>query len=167
MAVHRPLPFPSAVEATTKPTIKPYRPKASAKIRIRIMPTKRRGCWAFARTPASPTMPMARRVARVGGVGGRLHLAVDDDRRDEAVDAEHAGHDHWNDGAHDHVRPHHTHRGDPRSGLGRAVGRTEVREDDRGGHPHEAEEGGGRVARRHGSEARPRGTKSWWSHDRP
>ena len=33
--------------------------RASAKIRMRIMPTKSRGCWAFARTPASPTMPMA------------------------------------------------------------------------------------------------------------
>merc|ERR1719193_336210 len=42
---HRLLPLPSAVDATT-------------------MPTKRRGCCAFARTPASPTMPMARPAAR-------------------------------------------------------------------------------------------------------
>merc|ERR1719465_338567 len=44
--------------------MRPYRPRASAKIKMRIMPTKRRGCWALARTPASPTMPMARPAAR-------------------------------------------------------------------------------------------------------
>ena len=45
-------------------TMRPYRPRTSAKIRIRIMPTKSRGCWAVPRTPASPTMPMAKPAAR-------------------------------------------------------------------------------------------------------
>ena len=41
------------------PTIRPYKAKASAKMRMRIIPTKSLGCWAFALTPASPTIPMA------------------------------------------------------------------------------------------------------------
>ena len=45
-------------------TMRPYRPRTSAKMRIRIMPTKSLGCWAVPRTPASPTMPMAYPAAR-------------------------------------------------------------------------------------------------------
>ena len=37
----------------------PYKPKASAKMRIRIIPTKIASCCAFALTPASPTIPIA------------------------------------------------------------------------------------------------------------
>ena len=44
-------------------TIRPYNPSTSAKIRIRIMPTKRRGCCAVPLTPASPTTPMAKPAA--------------------------------------------------------------------------------------------------------
>ncbi len=44
-------------------TIRPYRPKASAKMRIRIIPTKICSCWALALTPASPTIPIARPAA--------------------------------------------------------------------------------------------------------
>merc|ERR1711976_583699 len=55
--VHKP--FLSELDATTKPTISPYRPRASAKIRIKIMPTNNLGVCALARTPASPTMPIA------------------------------------------------------------------------------------------------------------
>jgi len=44
-------------------TIKPYNPSTSAKIRIRIMPTKSRGCCAVPLTPASPTTPMAKPAA--------------------------------------------------------------------------------------------------------
>merc|ERR1719218_519600 len=44
--------------------MRPYRPRASAKIKMRIMPTKSLGCCTLARTPASPTMPMARPAAR-------------------------------------------------------------------------------------------------------
>ena len=47
-----------------KATISPYRPSTSAKIKIRIMPTKSRGCCAVPRTPASPTTPMANPAAR-------------------------------------------------------------------------------------------------------
>jgi len=42
-----------------RPTIRPYRPRASAKIRISTMPTYSFDCCADARTPASPTMPIA------------------------------------------------------------------------------------------------------------
>ncbi len=40
-------------------TINPYKAKASPKINIRIIPTKILSCWAFALTPASPTIPIA------------------------------------------------------------------------------------------------------------
>lgn len=46
-------------------TIKPYNPNASAKIKIRIIPTKILSYYAFARTPASPTIPIARPAAYV------------------------------------------------------------------------------------------------------
>jgi hypothetical protein len=39
-------------------------PRTSAKMRIRIIPTKSLGCWAVPRTPASPTIPMAKPAAR-------------------------------------------------------------------------------------------------------
>lgn len=45
-------------------TIRPYKPSTSAKIRIRIMPTKSRGCCAVPLTPASPTTPMAKPAAK-------------------------------------------------------------------------------------------------------
>lgn len=45
-------------------TISPYSARASPKIRIRIIPTKILSCWAFARTPASPTIPIASPAAK-------------------------------------------------------------------------------------------------------
>lgn len=39
-------------------TISPYSASAYPKIRIRIRPTKMRSCWALARMPASPTIPI-------------------------------------------------------------------------------------------------------------
>lgn len=47
-----------------RPTMRPYSPKTSAKIKIRIMPTNNLGCCAVPRTPASPTMPMAKPAAK-------------------------------------------------------------------------------------------------------
>ena len=44
----------------TRATIRPYKPKASAKIKIRMYPTYSFGWRPTARTPASPTMPIAR-----------------------------------------------------------------------------------------------------------
>lgn len=44
--------------------MRPYRPNTSAKIRIKIIPTNNLGCWAVPRTPASPTMPMAKPAAK-------------------------------------------------------------------------------------------------------
>mmetsp|Transcript_21718 Transcript_21718/g.57972 ORF Transcript_21718/g.57972 Transcript_21718/m.57972 type:complete len:262 (+) Transcript_21718:224-1009(+) len=104
------------------------------------------------------------RVSEVGGVPGRgRHLAVDDDGGDQAVNAEDAGHDHGDDGAHHQVRAHDAHGGDAHARLRGAVGRAEVREDDGGCHPHEAEEGGRRVARLdHGSSAAMPGLSAGW-----
>ncbi len=39
--------------------MRPYRPRASAKMRMRIMPTKSFSCCPMAFTPASPTIPIA------------------------------------------------------------------------------------------------------------
>eukprot|EP00962_Isochrysis_galbana_P052314 scaffold23726_cov130-Isochrysis_galbana.AAC.1 len=47
-----------------RPTMRPYRPRASAKMRMSTMPTYNLACWALARTPASPTMPIAMPAAR-------------------------------------------------------------------------------------------------------
>lgn len=52
------------LEKRSSETMRPYRPSTSAKIRMRIMPTNRRGCCAAPRTPASPTMPIAKPAAR-------------------------------------------------------------------------------------------------------
>lgn len=43
--------------------ISPYKPKASANIRIRIIPTNILGSTAFALTPVSPTTPIAKPAA--------------------------------------------------------------------------------------------------------
>lgn len=45
-------------------TIRPYKPNTSAKIRIKIIPTNKRGCCAVPRTPASPTIPIANPAAK-------------------------------------------------------------------------------------------------------
>ena len=44
-------------------TIKPYKARAYPKINIKIIPTKILSCWAFALTPASPTIPIANPAA--------------------------------------------------------------------------------------------------------
>lgn len=44
-------------------TIRPYKARASPKINIKIIPTKILSCCAFALTPASPTIPIARPAA--------------------------------------------------------------------------------------------------------
>ena len=49
----------SSILLVTSRTGRNYEPKTSAKMRIRIIPTKRRGCCAVPRTPASPTIPIA------------------------------------------------------------------------------------------------------------
>lgn len=45
--------------------MRPYRPRASAKIRIKIIPTNILDSIAFALTPESPTMPIASPAAYV------------------------------------------------------------------------------------------------------
>ena len=44
-------------------TMSPYRPSASPKMRIRIIPTNMRSYCALALTPASPTTPIAKPAA--------------------------------------------------------------------------------------------------------
>jgi len=44
-------------------TMRPYKAKASPKIKIKIIPTKILSCCALALTPASPTIPMANPAA--------------------------------------------------------------------------------------------------------
>ena len=44
-------------------TINPNKPIASAKIKMRIMPTNSFGSTAFMRTPISPTTPIAKPAA--------------------------------------------------------------------------------------------------------
>jgi hypothetical protein len=44
-------------------TIKPYKPKTSANIKISTMPTKSLGCCAIPLTPASPTIPIEKPAA--------------------------------------------------------------------------------------------------------
>ena len=39
--------------------MRPYNPIASAKIRVKIIPTKTWSVWAYALTPASPATPIA------------------------------------------------------------------------------------------------------------
>lgn len=58
-----------AFEFMSRATMSPYRPRTSAKMRMRIMPTKSLGCWAVPRTPASPTMPIANLVFFVRQIG--------------------------------------------------------------------------------------------------
>ena len=52
------------LEDKIRDTIRPYKAKASPKIKIKIIPTKILSCWAFARTPASPTIPIANPAAK-------------------------------------------------------------------------------------------------------
>lgn len=44
--------------------MRPYKAKASPKIKINIIPTNILSCCAFALTPASPTIPIAKPAAR-------------------------------------------------------------------------------------------------------
>ena len=46
------------------PTMSPYSASASEKMKMSRMPVNSLGCCAFARTPASPVMPMAMPAAR-------------------------------------------------------------------------------------------------------
>lgn len=50
-------------EEMVKLTIRPYKPSASANTRISMMDANSFGCWLMARTPASPTTPIARPAA--------------------------------------------------------------------------------------------------------
>lgn len=44
--------------------MRPYKAKASPKIKINIIPTNILSCCAFALTPASPTIPIAKPAAK-------------------------------------------------------------------------------------------------------
>lgn len=57
------LSFSQPCDVKISETIKPYKAKAYPKINIKIIPTKILSCCAFALTPASPTIPIARPAA--------------------------------------------------------------------------------------------------------
>ncbi len=50
--------------ATRRLIMNPYNATASAKIKIKIIPINILSCWALARTPASPTIPIANPAAK-------------------------------------------------------------------------------------------------------
>merc|ERR1719265_1417937 len=78
-------------------------------------------------------------------MAGLVHLSVDDDSCDQAVNTKHTSHDNWDDGAHDHVRTHDAHRGDANSRLCCSVRCAKVCKHHRRGDAHEAEEDRRRV----------------------
>merc|ERR1719506_779835 len=97
---------------------------------------------------ASTKMGVAR-VCRV--LGGWVDVAVDDDGCDETIDTQDTGHDNWDDGAHHHVWPHHTHGHDADTRLRCAVGCAQVSEDDCRRQTHEAKECRGWITHCHSS----------------
>lgn len=137
----------------------PYRAKASPKMRIRIIPTKILSCWAFALTPASPTIPIAKPAALMNiflprswshstvlrpnerkliyqsirlqwlSRGGVTSLD-DDDGDDHAVDTQDTGHDHGNNWFHDQFGLEDTHRADSNAGFCAPISSSKISEDE-------------------------------------
>jgi hypothetical protein len=70
--------------------------------------------------------PLCRQRVDRGGHGGPWPLTVcgNDNRNDEAVDAQHTRHDHGHDGLHDQLRPHDAHGSDAHARLGGSIGGT-------------------------------------------
>ena len=143
-------------------TIRPYKAKASPKMRIKIIPTNIFSCWAFARTPASPTMPIDNPAAFITTIvpanwsrstirmpNGhkricrckclRLHqqkcTSLDNnDSHDHTIDTQDTGHDNGDDWLHDELWLEDTHGANSDSGFGWSVGSSQVCEDECGGN---------------------------------
>ena len=137
-------------------TIKPYRAKASPKISIRIKPTNKRYCWAFALIPASPTFPIEYPAAWVDKSVrcswirkldlkpcGNSHFSwdshhlawldwsidtslTDDDSDNHAVDTQDTGHDDRNEWFHDNSWPPDRDATDASSCFCSSIGSSEV-----------------------------------------
>ena len=146
----------------------PYRPSASAKIKISIMPVKSLSCCEFALMPAEAQTTcisddadreasgQTRESAAQAGAEVRVgleelvvvlvHVSQDDDRHDQTVQTQDTGQDDWNDGLDDEVRSEDGDRADAEAGLGGSVGASEVwsrsltREYKSCGDAHESEE---------------------------
>ena len=138
-------------------TINPYKAKASPKIRIKIIPTKILSCWAFARTPASPTMPIDKPAALINilvpvnwshskGLRPNGHNPIarckghqlnkqectsldNDDSNDHAVDTQDTCHDDRYNWLHDEFWLEDSHGTDADSGLSWSVSSSKVGED--------------------------------------
>lgn len=141
-----------------KDTISPYNAKASPKMRIRIIPTKILSCWAFARTPASPTIPIDNPAAwivnllpvnwihnkvlmqdvhrltcqcRCRRLCYRKNTSLDnDDSNDHTIDTQDTCHDDRNHRFHDEIGFEDTHRTDANSCFSWPIGSSEVSEDE-------------------------------------
>jgi len=138
-------------------TMSPYNARASPKISIRIIPTKILSCWAFARTPASPTIPIANPAAwiklllRENWIHNiilklsehmltcqcnchQLYRCIctflnDNDSHDHAVNTQDTSHDDRYDWLHNQLGLEDTHWADSDSGFSTTVSSTKVCED--------------------------------------
>lgn len=155
-------------EVRMRDTMSPYKAKASPKIRIRIIPTNILSCWALARTPASPTIPIASPAALVSKElrenwsrstvlkrGGRRPTCqgnccrlnqnkstslYDDYGHDHTVNTKDTGHNDWHHWLHNEFRLEDTHGADSHSSLSATIGCSEVGEDEGGGDSDVSEE---------------------------
>jgi len=155
-------------EVRMSETMSPYKAKASPKIKIRIIPTKIFSCWAFALTPASPTIPIDSPAAyirwyvpanwsRSKGLMPSGHSLTyrcnhhqlnslrttsldDNDSHDHAVNTQDTGHDHGHDWLHDEFRLQDTHGANTNTSFGWSVSSTEVGEDEGWGDTDVSEE---------------------------
>ena len=126
----------------------PYRPSASAKIKISIIPVKSLSCCELALMPAEQTATCVSddtdrkaggetresaaesstevRVGLEELVVVLVHVSEDDDRHDQTVQTQYTGQDDWDDGLDDEVRTQDRDRADAEACLGGSVGTSEV-----------------------------------------
>jgi len=150
-------------------TIRPYKAKASPKINIKIIPTKIFSCCAFARTPASPTIPIANpadwiiqylrenwirsRVLMPNGhkliyqcsfrwwLHQKIFTFLDNNNSDDhTIDTQDTGHDDWDDWLHNEFGLEDSHWADTDSGFGTSVSSSEIGEDQSWGDSDVSEE---------------------------
>lgn len=126
----------------------PYRPSASAKIKISIIPVNSLSCCELALMPdqrvatcvtddsdrkaGRETRESAAESSTEVRVGLEelvvvlVHVSEDDDRHDQTVQTQDTGQDDWDDGLDNEVRSQDGDRADAEACLGRSVGTSEV-----------------------------------------